>query len=143
MKAIFLMIAVLLLSTACTTTDSGGPSSAELEKGINIRQGMDTAELVDLLGEPDYIKPDIKFNKLLMERWHYEIIVDDIQSLQELDTQLVPVYSPAAAGFIEVEEPVPVLVQDTVIQIIDVLIREGKVYAVSSQVQSDFETPVR
>lgn len=138
----FLLVALLIL-TACETTEPGGPTAAKKSR-INIRQGMDTSEVIALLGQPKSIDTGIRFNNLIMDRWRYEIVVDETQQLQDLDTQMVPVFSPASAtGYVEVEEPVSVLVQKTIVQVVDVLILKGKVYAVSSRHQSDFGTPDR
>lgn len=143
MKAIPLLLATLVILTACETTDPGGPSAAD-KSGINIRQGMDASEVIALLGQPDKKESGILFNKLLMERWHYEIIVQETQDLREIDTELVPRFSVTAKdGITEVVEPVSVLVRRTTTQIVDILIRDGKVYAVHSKLERDFELPNR
>ncbi len=89
MKTFPCFIVTLLLLTACETAKTGGPSSADLDRGINIRQGMNTSEVIALLGEPDYKKPGVQYNKLIMERWHYEIVVDTTSEYREIDTQTV------------------------------------------------------
>jgi hypothetical protein len=141
MKVILLILVILPLITACKTTAPVGPTQADLHRGINIRQGMDTAELTSLLGEPDYKQPDFLFNKLKMERWHYEIVLESVKGFQELDTELVLSYSTMAHTVEEVEQPVDVYVESEKKQIIDILVKNGSVYAVSSQLQSDFDTP--
>lgn len=137
------MFATLVLVVGCQTTETETASDSDKSR-TNIHQGMDTSEVIALLGQPNSIETDIRFNRLVMDRWRYEIVVDETQQLQDLDTQMVPVFSPASAtGYVEVEEPVSVLVQNTIVQVVDILIFKGKVYAVSSRHQSDFGTPDR
>ncbi|MEX0322600.1 MAG: hypothetical protein AB3N63_10610 [Puniceicoccaceae bacterium] len=143
MKALPLLFATLVLVVGCQTTETETASDSDKSR-TNIHQGMDTSEVIALLGQPNSIETDIRFNRLVMDRWRYEIVVDETQQLQDLDTQMVPVFSPASAtGYVEVEEPVSVLVQNTIVQVVDILIFKGKVYAVSSRHQSDFGTPDR
>lgn len=143
MKAITLLIGLLLLMTACETTKQAGRSSRDSNNVISVKQGMPASEVIALLGEPDSRTAGVVFNKLIMERWNYEIIIGETVDYQELDTELVPTFRLNRRKYVEMEVPVDVYVQNTVMQRVEILLRNGYVYVVKSQVKTDFETPLQ
>ncbi len=140
MKHIILLLAAMALLAGCNTTEVDSAAKPQASEPAKLKVGMSASEVTSLLGEPKSKTSSTLENGVVVHTWMYRTLVKEWKTIQHTDFETVLKPNLITGEFEEVVVPVESTVYRTLYQEIKVMIANGKVVSLDSDMIEDVES---